>query len=72
MSAVSERPIRIVTLDDLKSLKGVSYSRSWLWKLEQRGQWPKRVRLSPKRYGWVEAEIDEHLQKLAAARGIAA
>jgi predicted DNA-binding transcriptional regulator AlpA len=69
---IADQQIRILTLDDLKTRKGVSYSKSWLWKLEQKGKWPKRVRLSPKRYGWVEAEIDEHLQRLAAARGIAA
>jgi predicted DNA-binding transcriptional regulator AlpA len=69
MLAVSEQTIRILTVDDLKSQKGVSFSRSWLWKLEQKGQWPKRVRLSAKRYGWVEAEVDAHLRKLADVRG---
>jgi predicted DNA-binding transcriptional regulator AlpA len=69
---ITDQQIRILTLDDLKTRKGVSYSKSWLWKLEKKGQWPKRVRLSPKRYGWVEAEVDEHLKRLADARGIAA
>ena len=32
------------------------------------GRFPRRVRLGPQSVGWVEAEIDDYLEQLVAAR----
>jgi len=65
--AVDEQ-IRILSPEELEPKKGVKFSRSWLWKMEKNGQWPKRVRIGGKKFGWIESEIDAHLRKLAAVR----
>jgi prophage regulatory protein len=43
--------------------KGVTYTREHLLRLEKAGQFPKRVRLGPKKgiVHWLEQEIDAHL-----------
>ena len=38
--------------------KGIKYSKTQLWRLEKAGAFPKRVRLSAARHGWVESEIN--------------
>lgn len=58
---------RIICHDDLKS-KGIPYSKPHLWRLEKAGKFPKRVPLGAGRYGYVESEIDNHVEALIAAR----
>jgi len=59
--------MKLLDYQDLRA-KGIKYSRVHLWRLEAAGKFPKRVRLSPSRHGWVEDEIDDHLEGLVAAR----
>lgn len=60
--------IRLVGYRGL-SARGIEYSRSHLWRLEQQGRFPRRVRFSGSgRVAWIEHEIDEYLEGLAAAR----
>ena len=35
----------------------VCLSRSTVWRMEGRGEFPRRVQLSPNRVGWPESEI---------------
>ena len=48
-------PDRIVRRPELARLTGLSLST--LWRLEQRGDFPSRRRLSANSVGWVETEV---------------
>jgi predicted DNA-binding transcriptional regulator AlpA len=50
---------RFITFADLKSLKGIAYTRQHIDRLERAGRWPQRVQLGPNRVAWWESEIDE-------------
>ncbi len=57
---------RLITIDKL--LGRIPYSRVHLWRLENAGQFPKRVRLSPNKVAWLEDEIFAWLKERADAR----
>ena len=48
--------------------RGITFSRSHLWRLEHQGSFPRRVHVGKGRVAWVEHEIDEYLEGLVAAR----
>jgi prophage regulatory protein len=50
---------------------GVFYSKTQVWRLEKRGQFPRRVPIGPGRHGWVEDEIDQFIADRIAARDAA-
>lgn len=52
--------MRILSKRQLKEL--VLYSPQHVARLEQAGEFPKRIQLGPNRVGWVEAEVLEWLQ----------
>jgi prophage regulatory protein len=63
--------MKILSYHDLKSLKGISYSKTQLWRLEKGGKFPRRVPLSGNpngRHGWVDSEIDAWIQARIAER----
>ena len=62
--------MRIITFKELKTLKGIPFSREHIRRLEADGKFPKRVRLAPggDYFGYVEKEIDEYLLARAADR----
>ena len=65
------RAMRMVSKRQLKEL--VLYSSQHIQRLENAGQFPKRVRLGngPRgRVGWIESEVQEWLQKKVAQRNI--
>jgi prophage regulatory protein len=53
---------------ELNKLKGISYCRSQLHRLEQLGRFPRRVKLGDNSVRWDEAEIDAYLNAKRAAR----
>jgi prophage regulatory protein len=53
--------VRFLRFPELKSEKGIPYSRMHIDRLEKADNFPKRVRLGPMTVAWVEAEIDAHL-----------
>jgi prophage regulatory protein len=59
--------MRLLDYQDLRA-KGIKYSRVHLWRLEAAGKFPKRVRLSPSRHGWLEDEVDDHIEALVTQR----
>jgi prophage regulatory protein len=59
--------MKILSYDDLRTVKGVVYSRVHLWRLEKAGQFPKRVS-SAARHGWVDSEVDDWLAARLAER----
>jgi predicted DNA-binding transcriptional regulator AlpA len=49
---------------DLKSL-GISYSDTSLRRLEALGQFPKRVKMGPRRIAWRKVDIDQYIAERA-------
>jgi len=49
-------PKRLVTYDDLTSF-GIEFSKPTIWKKEREGEFPKRIRPTPKSVAWLEDEI---------------
>jgi predicted DNA-binding transcriptional regulator AlpA len=63
--------MRLLSFDDLKPVKGISYSKTQLWRLEKRDAFPKRVPLAggrTGRHGWVERELDDWILARIALR----
>jgi predicted DNA-binding transcriptional regulator AlpA len=61
--------MRVIIYRDLKSKKGIDYSREWLRQLERRGLFPKRFSMgNGKHKCWDEDEIDKHLIAMAKLR----
>jgi prophage regulatory protein len=48
--------------------KGIRYSPAQLRRLENAGEFPRRVQLSANRVAWVESEIEDWCEARAAAR----
>jgi prophage regulatory protein len=49
--------MKILKVKEVVQLTGLS--RSTLWRLEQKGEFPKKIALSPNRVGWIEKEMLE-------------
>jgi prophage regulatory protein len=60
--------VRLLTVPELKSVKGIPYSRRHLRDLCKAGKFPKPVPISEARIGFVESEVDAWLEAKAAAR----
>jgi prophage regulatory protein len=60
--------LRFLNYDDLKRLKGITYCRVHLQRLEDDGSFPQRVHIGTGRIGWLEREIDAWIEARAAAR----
>ena len=63
-SADNSKPIAI--LDEEKVHAVTSLSKTTRWRMERRGEFPKRVRLSPGRIGWRQADIEAWISSRAA------
>lgn len=60
---------RIVREPERRKITGPS-STTW-WRLEQRGEAPKRIQIGPNMVGWLESELLEWVRERAdAARGM--
>jgi predicted DNA-binding transcriptional regulator AlpA len=59
--------MRLLSRQDLKSLKGIDYSASQLWRLMRLGKFPKQVKIGDKNL-WPEHEIDRFIKSLIAKR----
>ena len=65
--SVTKKQSRWLTYKELKTLKGISYRRIHLKRLEDAGKFPKRIKSGARIY-WYEHEIDEWKQSQADAR----
>jgi prophage regulatory protein len=63
--------MRILNFEELRSEKGIPYSKVHIWRLERAGKFPKRVPLGASRHGWSECEIDEWIAARMAERSSA-
>jgi len=61
-----DQQIRILPWKELKKI--VPLSRMHILRLEKDGKFPKRVKVSAARIGWIASEIEEFLQARAALR----
>jgi predicted DNA-binding transcriptional regulator AlpA len=59
---------KLIQYTELKSIKGIPFTRRHLARLEDNGEFPLRVKIGQHRVGWVESEIDAHVSELMAAR----
>jgi len=60
--------MRMLTYPELKSMKGIPYSRVHIRRLRLAGAFPQAVKLGGNTLAWVEAEIDDWLEEKAAER----
>ena len=60
--------MRVLAYEDLKSEKGVSYSKPHIWRLEGAGLFPMHIKLGPGRNGWIESEVDAWIKAKIAER----
>ena len=63
----TEKQSRLLTFNELKTLKRISYRRQHIERLEKANKFPKRIKIGARVY-WYEHEIDEWIQSKADAR----
>jgi prophage regulatory protein len=63
----AKRDTRVLRYEQVRA-KGFAYTRQHLGRLEATGLFPKRVKIGPKRVGWLEHELDGHIEAAAARR----
>lgn len=59
--------MRVLSFSDLTA-RGIPYSRVWIYKLMERGEFPKPTKIGARRVVWSETEIDAWLQSRFDAR----
>jgi prophage regulatory protein len=60
---------KLIPPDLLKPLKGITYSRAHLARLEREGKFPRRVLIGAGRIGgYIEAELDAWIEAKIAER----
>lgn len=63
--------MKLLSMDELKPEKGISYSRPHLFRLIKAGKFPVPLKLGENRNAFVEAEIDAWLEARLAERDAA-
>ena len=58
---------RLLSFKELRN-EGVNYSRSTIFRLEKAGEFPKRVPIGTHHVGWIQEEIQAHVQGWIDAR----
>jgi prophage regulatory protein len=49
--------MKILNSKEISQITGLS--RVTVWRMERKGQFPKRITLSPRRVGWIEDQINK-------------
>jgi prophage regulatory protein len=60
--------MKLLSMDELKSVKGISYSRPHLFRLIKSGHFPTPIKIGENRNAWTEEEIDAWVTKRIAER----
>ena len=55
-------------MPELKTVKGISYSKAHLHRLISAGKFPRPIKLGENRNAWIESEIDAHIEDKIAER----
>ena len=58
-------PLKFLRFGVVRDRTGLS--RSTIWRLERRGDFPKHRQISPNTVGWIEQEIDDWMQSKVKA-----
>lgn len=64
--------MKIIPPDQLEAETGIRFSNPHRLELEQRGEFPRRVKLGARRYGYIDEEIYAWMKRRAALREAAA
>jgi prophage regulatory protein len=67
--SAAKKQSRLLSYKELKSLKGISYVRQHIDRLEEAGKFPKRIKIGARVY-WYEHEVDEYVRAHAEARSL--
>lgn len=60
--------MRVLSASELKSVKGIKFSRQHIHRLVVAGRFPKPIKIGENTNAWLETEIDEYLSGCIAAR----
>ena len=60
--------MKLLSIDELKPLKGIPYSKPHLWRLIRAGKFVRPIRLGENRIAFPEHEIDLWVQEKIAER----
>ena len=63
---MQDKPHRFIREPERARITGVS-NTTW-WRMEKRGEAPRRVKINEKTVGWVEQEISEWAEQRIARR----
>jgi|TARA_B110000263_G_C14842868_1_gene300537 prophage regulatory protein len=66
MEILTTSPIIIISNKEV--LSRVPYSSVQIWRKENAGEFPRRVKLGANRVGWVESEIESWISSKIAER----
>lgn len=66
MNEIFLRAERILSSKEV--LKIIPYSPSHIWRMEQQGRFPRRVKLGANRVGWLESELSNWIKARADER----
>jgi prophage regulatory protein len=58
-----DRPLRFLRFPAVRAKTGLS--RSTIWRLERRGEFPRHRRISRNAVAWIEAEVTDWMQSKA-------
>lgn len=54
--------MRLLSFVELKSVKGIAYSKAHVHRLIRVGKFPRPIKLGENRNAWIESEIDSHIE----------
>ncbi|QIG67393.1 transcriptional regulator protein [Rhizobium phage RHph_TM3_3_9] len=60
--------MKLLAIKELKSVKGIPYGKTSLYRLINAGEFPRPVRLGENRVAWLESEIDSWIANHVSAR----
>jgi prophage regulatory protein len=71
-TSYEEKKMRIISFVELRSIKGIPFSRYHVDRLEKAGKFPRRVHVSEGHIGWLESEVDAFIASRVAERDVRA
>jgi len=60
--------VKILSFDELKTVKGIRYSKAQIYRKIKEGSFPRQVHLGQNCVGFLEAEVDQYIADRVAAR----
>jgi prophage regulatory protein len=60
--------MKVLSYPQLRKEKGIDLSRQHIARLEKAGLFPRKIKVSAGRVGWIDSELDDHLTSKKQAR----